>query len=316
MYVPSPIPWTDGETLGEHLESRGISRRQFLQFCSSLAAIYGLEQSHGSPDRPGAAVHPAPERGLDPAPGVHRVRRDRAAHGGAYDRRPGARPGVARLPHTLMAAAGSAAEKALQDSACATNAGKYLLVVTGSVPLAARRDLHHDRRPHRQGRFWRRRQGRGGQSSRSAPAPTGAASRRRAPIPPARWASRDVIKDKPVVNIAGCPPDRRRGHRHDRALPHLRPAARRWTPKAGRCSPTEPGSTTSVPGAPTSTPGSSSRRSTTRRRARAGVSTRWAARARRPSRPARSSSGTPAPAGRSARATPASAAPSRTSGTR
>src|SRR4026209_1441581 len=42
MYVPSPIPWVDGETLGEHLASRGVSRRQFLEFCGSLAAVLGL----------------------------------------------------------------------------------------------------------------------------------------------------------------------------------------------------------------------------------------------------------------------------------
>jgi hypothetical protein len=32
MYVPSPIPWVDGETLGEHLESRGVSRLLFTGF--------------------------------------------------------------------------------------------------------------------------------------------------------------------------------------------------------------------------------------------------------------------------------------------
>ncbi len=42
MYVPSPIPWAEGETLGEHLESRGVSRRQVLEFCGSLAAVLGL----------------------------------------------------------------------------------------------------------------------------------------------------------------------------------------------------------------------------------------------------------------------------------
>jgi hydrogenase small subunit len=42
MYVPNPIPWSDGETLGEHLQSRGISRREFLEFCGSLAAVLGL----------------------------------------------------------------------------------------------------------------------------------------------------------------------------------------------------------------------------------------------------------------------------------
>ena len=43
MYVPNPIPWSTEETLGEHLQSRGISRRQFLEFCGSLAAVLGLD---------------------------------------------------------------------------------------------------------------------------------------------------------------------------------------------------------------------------------------------------------------------------------
>ena len=33
MIVPHPIPWTADETLGDHLRSRGVSRREFLQFC-------------------------------------------------------------------------------------------------------------------------------------------------------------------------------------------------------------------------------------------------------------------------------------------
>ena len=44
MLVPHPIPWTDGETLAEHLDARGVSRREFLEFCGGLAAVFGLDR--------------------------------------------------------------------------------------------------------------------------------------------------------------------------------------------------------------------------------------------------------------------------------
>ena len=43
MYVPNPIPWAEDETLGQHLANRGVSRREFLEFCGGLAAMLGLE---------------------------------------------------------------------------------------------------------------------------------------------------------------------------------------------------------------------------------------------------------------------------------
>ena len=43
MYYPSSVLWTEEETLVEHFGSRGISRRQFLEFCGGVAAMLGLE---------------------------------------------------------------------------------------------------------------------------------------------------------------------------------------------------------------------------------------------------------------------------------
>jgi Ni,Fe-hydrogenase I small subunit len=45
MYYPTSHPWTDGQSLGEHLEERGVSRRQFLEFCGSMCAVLGLSES-------------------------------------------------------------------------------------------------------------------------------------------------------------------------------------------------------------------------------------------------------------------------------
>ena len=39
MFNPTSHPWVDGETLGEHLRTRGVSRRDFLEFCGSMCAV-------------------------------------------------------------------------------------------------------------------------------------------------------------------------------------------------------------------------------------------------------------------------------------
>src|SRR3989304_2307546 len=44
MFFPSSQPWAEGETLGEHLEKRGVSRRDFVKFCGELCAIMGLSR--------------------------------------------------------------------------------------------------------------------------------------------------------------------------------------------------------------------------------------------------------------------------------
>jgi hydrogenase small subunit len=103
-----------------------------------------------------------------------------------------------------MAASGHASEKALADTMKA-NAGSYLLVVTGSIPLAengiyttiAGRTAKEILEECAQGAaaivavgacaHW-------GSVQAARPNPTGAVG------------VRDVIRDKPVVNIAGCPP--------------------------------------------------------------------------------------------------------------
>ena len=42
MLAPSTRPWVADETLAEHLEARGYSRRDFLAFCAKLGAVLGL----------------------------------------------------------------------------------------------------------------------------------------------------------------------------------------------------------------------------------------------------------------------------------
>src|ERR1043165_5588706 len=45
MHVPTSHPWTPDTTLGEHLTERGVSRRDFLEFCGSMCAVLGLSNS-------------------------------------------------------------------------------------------------------------------------------------------------------------------------------------------------------------------------------------------------------------------------------
>jgi hydrogenase small subunit len=106
--------------------------------------------------------------------------------------------------HTLMAAAGHQAEQALQN-AMAANKGKYLLVVTGSVPLAENgiyttiggRTVEVILRE--------------AAAEASAVIAVGACAhwgniQAARPNPTGAVGVGDIVKNKPVVNIAGCPP--------------------------------------------------------------------------------------------------------------
>ena len=42
MLGPSSRPWNPDETLADHLEARGISRRDFMGFCTKLATVLDL----------------------------------------------------------------------------------------------------------------------------------------------------------------------------------------------------------------------------------------------------------------------------------
>ena len=134
MFHPTSHPWVGNETLGEHLQERGVSRREFLEFCSSMAAVLGISASGIEKVVKALEAVKRPTviwLQLQECTGcVESVLRTSS-------------PTVGDLvldlvsldyQHTLMAGAGFAVEKALHDSIKA-NKGQYLLVVTGSVPL-------------------------------------------------------------------------------------------------------------------------------------------------------------------------------------
>ena len=134
MYLPTSHPWAEGETLGAYLEKRGVSRRDFLAFCSQMTTVLGLAelmtprvaQALAAVKRPSVVWISLQEctgctesvlRTADPTIG------DLVLDVVSLD-----------FQENLMAAAGFAAENALQD-AMKKNFGEYVLMVTGSVPL-------------------------------------------------------------------------------------------------------------------------------------------------------------------------------------
>ena len=204
MYAPSSHPWIPGDSLGQHLQQRGVSRRDFVQFCGGLCAVLGL----------GKDAVPRMARALESLkrPSVIWIQLQECT-GCVESVIRTADPTIGNLvldmisldySHTLMAAAGHQAEAALQ-SAMKTNAGKYLLVVTGSVPLnddgiyltiggrTAKTILEEAAA------------GAAGIVAVGACAHWGSVQAAR-PNPTGAVGVSQVIKDKPVVNIAGCPP--------------------------------------------------------------------------------------------------------------
>jgi hydrogenase small subunit len=204
MITPSAYSWTEDETLAEHLETRGVSRRDFMKFCGEMAIVLGFTSAFGpriakaleAVKRPTVIWLQLQEctgcvesvlRTSDPTIG------DLLLDVVSLD-----------YNHTLMAGAGHAVEKAKKDS-MAANAGKYLLVVTGSIPT-------------NEGGIYTVIGGRTAQDILQEAAGGAAAIlavgacahfggvQSARPNPTGAKAVRDIVGNKPIVTIAGCPP--------------------------------------------------------------------------------------------------------------
>ncbi len=204
MLAPTSHPWTTDQTLGEHFEARGVSRREFLDLCGKLTAMLGLA----------SVVTPRMAEALTQVskPSVIWIQLQECT-GCVESVIRTSEPSIGDLlldtisldyNHTLMAAAGHAAESAMQASMEA-NAGQYILVVTGSVPL--KDDGIYTTIGGRTAKEILEETAAGaaaviavgacahwGNIQASKPNPTGAVG------------VAEIIRDKPVVNIAGCPP--------------------------------------------------------------------------------------------------------------
>lgn len=204
MLVPRIRSWTCEETLVEHLERQGVSRRDFLAFCGQVGVMLGL----GSLAGPRIAEALAQQR----RPSVIWLSLQECT-GCTESVLRSADPTIGELvldlvsldfQENLMAAAGDAAERALHE-AMEANRGQYMLLVTGSVPLAengiyttiAGRTAKEILEEGAAGAaavvaigacaHW-------GNVQAARPNPTGAVG------------VGDIVRGKPVVNIAGCPP--------------------------------------------------------------------------------------------------------------
>lgn len=204
MITPHAEPWADDTTLGRYLEKRGVSRRDFLGFCSQMAAVLGLS----------SFAVPRVAHALDTVrrPSVVWLQLQECT-GCVESVLRTADPTIGDLvldivsldyQHTIMAPAGAAAEKSLHDT-LRTEAGKYLLLVTGSVPT--KEDGIYTMIGGRTARAILEEAAAGaaaiialgacahwGSVQAAKPNPTGAVG------------VRDIVRDKPVLNIAGCPP--------------------------------------------------------------------------------------------------------------
>lgn len=125
-----------GSWLERELESHGVSRREFLQFCAAMTSVLAL------PDSLAAAVAQAVERTPKPIL-VWLEFQDCAGNTESFLR--ASRPTAAEIVldtlsvdyhETIMAAAGHQAEAALTKTV-AEKSGGYIAVVEGSIPTAA-----------------------------------------------------------------------------------------------------------------------------------------------------------------------------------
>jgi hydrogenase small subunit len=204
MFYPSSHPWMEGETLGEHLEQRGVSRREFVAYCTELTAILGLS----------SLLTPKVVEALQQAqrPSVVWLQLQECTGCVESVIRTGS-PTIGDLVldlisldynHTLMAAAGSAAESALHQ-AMEQHHGQYVLIVTGSVPLneggiyttiggRTAKEILEEAAAGAAAVIAVGACAHWGNIQASRPNPTGAVG------------VSGVVKNKPVVNIAGCPP--------------------------------------------------------------------------------------------------------------
>lgn len=192
------------ETLAEHLQRQGISRRGFLKFCAATASMLAL-----SPNMAGAIANAL---GSARRPSVIWLSFQECT-GCTESLTRSHSPSVENLildaisldyHHTLQAASGSAAEEA-REQAMHENQGKYLLIVDGSIPTGANGaystiagmtnlQMLEETARHAAAIISVGTCAAYGGIPYANPNPTGA-------VPVTA-----LIKDKPIVNVPGCPP--------------------------------------------------------------------------------------------------------------
>ena len=195
---------SDKNTLGESLAQRGISRRAFLKFCSAMATMMALPPSAASAmaetlakTRRQSVIWLSFQECTGCTESLTRSHSP-TLEGLIFD--------IISLDyhHTLQAASGSAAEAA-REQAMKDNYGKYLLIVDGSIPVKdggvystiagiSNLDMLKETAKGAAAIVAVGTCAAYGGIPHANPNPTGAVS------------VSDLIKDKPIINVSGCPP--------------------------------------------------------------------------------------------------------------
>jgi hydrogenase small subunit len=191
------------QNLGEYLRMQGVSRRGFLKFCSATASLMALPPSAVSQVAEALATARRPSviwMSFQECTGcTESLTRSHA-------------PTVESLifdaisldyHHTLQAAAGHAAEAA-REAAMEENKGEYILVVDGSIPNGnngystiagiSNHDMLIEAAENCFAIVAVGTCAAFGGLPNANPNPTGAVS------------VSEIIKDKPIINVSGCPP--------------------------------------------------------------------------------------------------------------
>lgn len=191
------------QTLGEYLHAQGVTRRGFLKFCSATASLMAMP--------PSAVAQVANALATARRPSVIWLSFQECT-GCTESLTRSHAPTVESLifdaisldyHHTLQAAAGSHAEAA-RVAAMEENAGEYLLVVDGSIPVGnpaystiagmSNLDMLEDAARGAAAIVAVGTCAAFGGIPHANPNPTGAV------------AVSDIVKDKPIINVSGCPP--------------------------------------------------------------------------------------------------------------
>lgn len=203
-------PWREG-TLADNLASAGVSRRDFVKYCAGLAAIFAVgtpQMAHAAPAQK-AAEELADKLGAITKPNVVWLQLQECTgcmesalrSGGTTVEEVVLNLLSVNYNELLMAAAGEAAEKALAE----TNAKKHILVVNGSIPIKdggiyctiGGKSAEQVLRESAENADIILAVGACavyGSVQAAKPNPTGAVG------------VDEIIKDKAVINVSGCPP--------------------------------------------------------------------------------------------------------------
>ena len=209
MIPPLDDPWTSDETFAEYLTRRGVSRRQFLAYCGRLAVLVGAGAAATGWSRAAAAKEIAAKLGSAKRPTVVWLQLQECTGCLESILRSGSTPVDQLLlemisldyNELLMASSG----KEANDLLAAADNGPHLLIVNGSVPLK-----DHGAYCTIGGESAEEVLKRAAQNATAVLA-VGACAvygcvQAASPNPTGAVGVADIIHDRPVINIGGCPP--------------------------------------------------------------------------------------------------------------